>query len=250
MSKHRLVTIAWLLVCFVLVIVSDRPWMWLAVASFAYLALISLGAYQIELNYFLHNTNKGPNARGKVAITFDDGPDPNTLPVLEVLERYGAKATFFCIGSQIEKHPEILRKIHERGHLIGNHTFSHSYTFPVFTVKKMEEEIIKTNGLIKKWTGEEGFYFRPPFGVTNPRIAKAIRLTGMRSIGWNRRSLDTVKQNQKEVLERTAHQLKSGDILLFHDRLPSAAATLEAFFKQVEGKGFLFERVDQLLKRS
>jgi peptidoglycan-N-acetylglucosamine deacetylase len=249
MSKHQFVTIVWLIVCVVLWLCVKIFWVPLAIVTVLYLSLLALGVFKIELNYFLDNINTLPNDAHMVALTFDDGPHPNTLKVLDVLEKHGAKATFFCIGQEVKKYPDILKRICQEGHLIGNHTLTHRYVFPVFGVATMQEELRKTNEAIAEVTGEAPSYFRPPFGVTNPRIAKAVKKTGMLSIGWNRRSLDTVSSSKEEVVKRMTQDIHPGDILLFHDRLEMAADVLDLLLSQTKGQGLVFERLDKIPRK-
>jgi peptidoglycan/xylan/chitin deacetylase (PgdA/CDA1 family) len=243
MFNLKTIGYTWLITCLIALTILNAPWGAVGLLSFLFIVCLMVGSFFIGLNFYLPSINKIKNDTGQVFLTFDDGPDLATPAVLDVLAKYGAKATFFCIGSQVEKHPDILLRMHEQGHLIGNHGFSHVHSFPFFFTKTMIAEIEKTNELIEKTTGTKPLYFRPPFGITNPRIAKAIKATVMTSVGWNRRSLDTTK-TLEEILSRTAAPLQSGDIVLFHDRLPLAASTLEAFFKQTAGRGFRFERLD------
>ncbi len=238
---------AWVIACLLVLSFMPHPWEAVGLLTFLFMGTIALGSFHIGLNFFLPSVNHIKTEKKVIALTFDDGPSPSTLAVLEVLAHYGAKATFFCIGAQIEKHPEILLKIHDQGHLIGNHSFSHVNTFPIFSVKKMVAEIERTNEQIQQLTGIKPEFFRPPFGVTTPRIAKALLATHMKSVGWNRRSLDTVLDDPQKILQRTAEKLQAGDIVLFHDPLPTAAATLEAFLLQTAEKGWNFERIDTLV---
>lgn len=226
----------------------DTNWFYLVPVIFIYFTIIVLGSTFVGLNFFVSSVNKIPNKRNQIALTFDDGPTPETLEVLKVLAKWNAKATFFCIGAQIEKHPDILEQIVKQGHLVGNHTYSHQHTFPVFSQKKMLEDVEKASTEIAKITGTKPNYFRPPFGVTNPRIAKMLKQTKLTSIGWNKRSLDTSIKDQSKILQRITTNLKSGDIILLHDRMPNSANLLNSFFEQTSGMGFEFERVDNIMK--
>src|SRR5690606_35805009 len=110
------------------------------------------------------------------AITFDDGPHPEFTPkVLNLLKKYDAKATFFCIGKHIELYPDIFKSIVEAGHTIGNHTYSHANDFGFFSVEKVISELQQTNAIIKQQIGLDARLYRPAFGVTNPRIKKALK---------------------------------------------------------------------------
>ena len=111
-----------------------------------------------------------------IAITFDDGPDPIQTPkVLKVLREKHIPACFFCIGNKIKGNEELLRQIIKEGHRIGNHSFSHSGYFPLYTFKRMCHDLITCQQELEKVTGQPVQWFRPPFGVTNPTLAQAVR---------------------------------------------------------------------------
>jgi peptidoglycan/xylan/chitin deacetylase (PgdA/CDA1 family) len=172
-----------------------------------------------------------------------------TKKILEVLQRHNVKATFFCIGNQIEKDPEILKRIVNEGHLVGNHSYSHSNYFGIFSTHKVIEELEKTRKIILNVTGKNTLYFRPPFGVTNPKIARAINATGYKTIGWNIRSLDTVIQSEDEIFKRVKSKIKPGGIILFHDTSLKTVSVLERLllFLQEEYK---IVPIDYLLNES
>ena len=183
----------------------------------------------------------------KIAITFDDGPDKLITPeVLNILDEYNVKATFFCIGSHIEKNKELLKAIDTKGHLIGNHSWSHDRWFDLFTWRKMKSEIEKTNGLIFEITGKMAKLFRPPYGVTNPALKKAIRAMEFHNIGWSIRSLDTVKSVEK-TLKRIKKNLSPGDIILFHDNRKQISTILKKFLDYAKTNGFEIVPLDKLL---
>lgn len=207
--------------------IDEWPFSWTVIPVVIYILLIAIGAYQIQFNFFLKAIHSGANQSNAIAVTFDDGPSPHTLEVLDVLKKHNAKATFFCIGKQIEKHPEILKRLYDEGHAVGNHSYSHANTFPILNVKKMTAELEKTGQLIESTTGQKSLLFRPPFGVTNPRIAKAVKELNLLTIGWSIRSYDTVSKNEKNIANRILRKLKPGAIVLFHDNLPYTAATLD-----------------------
>jgi peptidoglycan-N-acetylglucosamine deacetylase len=247
MFNFRIANIALILSVAVLG-VAGANWYFLVLLVFIYFSILVLGVSFIGLNFFVSSVNKIPNVKNQIAITFDDGPTPQTLEVLKILAKWNAKATFFCIGTQVEKYPEILKQVVEQGHLVGNHTYSHQHTFPVFSQQKMLKDVEKASTEISKITGTKPNYFRPPFGVTNPRIAKMLKQTKLISVGWNKRSLDTSIKDQTKILKRITTNLKAGDIILLHDRMPNAAKVLNSFFEQTANSGFVFERIDVMME--
>ena len=150
-------------------------------------------------------------------MTFDDGPTEFTPKFLDILKENNIKASFFCIGKQIEKHPETFQRIIAEGHTIGNHTYSHSNNTGFLSTSKMIDEIQKCDEVMLKIGNIKTDLYRPPFGVTNPNITKAIKITHKKSIGWNVRSLDTVINDENKILKKVTKGLKKGSIILLHD---------------------------------
>lgn len=180
-------------------------------------ATVVWGSFDIQLKYFINSITQKRTKIKEIALTFDDGPTEVTPKFLDLLKENNIKATFFCIGKQIEKYPETFQRIIAEGHTIGNHTYSHSNNTGFLSASKMIEEIEKCDEVISKIGNVKTHFYRPPFGVTNPNIAKAISKTQKKSIGWNVRSLDTVIDDEKKIYNRITKNLKSGSIILLHD---------------------------------
>ncbi|GEN75880.1 polysaccharide deacetylase family protein [Chryseobacterium hagamense] len=180
-------------------------------------ATVVWGSFDIGLGYFVNSITHRRTKIKEVALTFDDGPTEFTPKFLDILKENNVKATFFCIGKQIEKYPETFRRIIAEGHTIGNHTYSHSSQTGFLSTSKMVEEIEKGDEMMLKAGNLKTDLYRPPFGVTNPNIAKAIKQTGKKSIGWNVRSLDTVTEDENRIYRRVTKGLKPGSIILLHD---------------------------------
>lgn len=196
----------------------------------------------MNMNFFAPAFTQVKSAKKQIAITFDDGPSPETEQVLNILKKYDVSASFFCIGKQIEKYPKIIERMFSEGHTIGNHSYSHKNTFPLLSERKIIEEIEKTNALITAITGKRSCLFRPPFGVTNPAIARAVKKTGQFIIGWNLRSFDTVTKDPKRLISRINSKIKAGSILLLHDNRAGTAEILEEIISHTKREGF--EHVD------
>ncbi len=212
--------------------------------------LTSIGSFHIRWNYFLNAFHSNPSFnKNTVAITFDDGPHPVITPqILELLQKYNATATFFCIGKQIEEYPELFKQIVNAGHTIGNHSYSHSNNFGFFSTKRVLAELKKTDDLIFDLINKHVKLFRPPFGVTNPNIAKAIKQSKHHVIGWNIRSLDTKIQDPKKIIERITRQLKSGDVVLLHDTNERAIIVLEQLLLFLQKNELETVTVEQLFE--
>lgn len=250
--KFRIVNIVILSVIAFLVIAFftlDYSFFYILIPIIFWLILTIFGAFEIRFNYFLKASNRGANHSDKIiSLTFDDGPTEFTPRILEILETYNVKATFFCIGKQIEYYPEILLNTHKKGHLIGNHTYNHSSKNGFYSTEKIVEEIVSTNDIIKQKIGIKSKLFRPPFGVTNPHIANALSKTKHHVIGWNIRSLDTVIEDENRLLARITRQIKPGSIILMHDTSDKTANVLEQLFVFLQKENYKVVPLNELLK--
>ncbi|WP_370900614.1 polysaccharide deacetylase family protein [Chryseobacterium gossypii] len=214
----------------------------------AFSAVVIWGSFDIGLGYFVNSITHKKTKTKEVALTFDDGPTEFTPKFLDLLKEHQVKATFFCIGRQIEKYPETFRRIIEEGHSVGNHTFTHSDSTGFLSAPKMIEEIEKCDGAIFKAGNIKTNLYRPPFGVTNPNIAKAIKKTGKKNIGWNVRSLDTVTDNEKRIYKRVSGGVKRGSIILLHDTSEKTYNVLVDLLLFLKGKKYSTFTIDSMFK--
>lgn len=196
-----------------------------------------LGAYFIGLNFHLKSINSLNTSEKKVLLTFDDGPNANTLKVLEVLKKHNVSAVFFIIGKNIRGNEDVITQIVKEGHLIGNHSFSHHYWIDVWSTKKVTADFEKCQQLIEKYQFNTKL-FRPPYGVTNPNIAKAVKKIKLQSVGWNVRSYDTSIKDIEKINQRIISKLKPGAIILLHDRLDFMPELLEKLIPTIKEKGY------------
>lgn len=228
---------------------SEMPSWTFAVLFLVFLGITVCGSFFIQWNYHLTSLHANKATKNKeIALTFDDGPHPEfTLKTLELLRKHGAKATFFCIGKAIEKHPELFKKILAEGHTVGNHTYSHSKSFGFFSAQKVMDELNKTIKVVKNLTGKHLSLYRPAFGVTNPMIEEAVKQLKVTSIGWNVRSLDTTSRDEEAILKRITHKLSKGDIILLHDTSQKTIHVLERLLLFLDDNGLKSVTVDQLL---
>lgn len=156
--------------------------------------------------------------QGEVAITIDDGPDPQVTPaVLDILDAHDARASFFCIGAQVARHPELAREIVRRGHAIENHSAQHRHNFALLGPRGYREELLAGQRLIQDATGILPRYFRAPAGFRNPFLWEELRAAELRLASWTRRGFDTRDGDAARVLGRLTRNLAAGDILLLHD---------------------------------
>ena len=159
-----------------------------------------------------------PRSQPRVALTFDDGPDPEITPqVLELLATYGAKASFFVIGRRAERHPGVLAEIIGRGHRLENHTYHHSNAFAFNGPRGLGREIDRAQRCLERLSGRRPTYFRAPAGMRNPWLDWVLARRRLKLASWTRRGFDTVDRRPRRVTRRLLRGLADGDVLLLHD---------------------------------
>ena len=200
-----------------------RLWPWALSAVVAdHLLLIAAGLWP-KSRLLGPNWTRLPAAAGArgapaIAITIDDGPDPQITPrVLALLEAHGARATFFCIGERVARHPALAREIVQRGHAIENHSQRHLHRFSLLGPRAVADEIGRAQQTIAATTGEVAQFFRAPAGLRNPFLEPVLARANLRLVSWTRRGFDTVSASAARVLGKLTRHLDDGDILLLHD---------------------------------
>jgi peptidoglycan/xylan/chitin deacetylase (PgdA/CDA1 family) len=189
-----------------------------------------------------------PNNENKIYLTFDDGPTPNVTEwVLELLEKEKIKATFFCIGNNIEKHPEIFNLIIEKGHSIGNHTFNHLQGWKTTTKQYIENVELNATEICKLNT-EYCKLFRPPYGKIKPSQSKLLRKKGFKIIMWDVLSKDyDATCSPEKCLENVVKNTKQGSIIVFHDSIKAQNNLKYVLPKAIEilkNNGFVFDTIN------
>ena len=203
-------------------LIAPEQWAWWALGAIGVnqLALVALGLWP-------RSTWLGPNftrlpaaaaARGEIALTFDDGPDPEVTPkVLDLLEAHGAQATFFCIAEHARRHPELVHAIARRGHAVENHSCGHQVTFSMMGMGGIRKEIVSAQGTLTELGGRAPRFFRPPAGLRNPLLDPVLHEQGLKLVSWTRRGFDTRRGDPDRVAAALLEGLAAGDILLLHD---------------------------------
>lgn len=166
------------------------------------------------------NITRVPPAKAgnAVYITIDDGPCPEVTPqVLKILEQFHAKATFFCIGKHVQQYPDLARSIVAAGHKLENHSMTHSYTFSLWGMQKIYDDVANAQTVIQEATDSRPCYFRAPAGLRNIFLDGVLQKLGLCLVSWTRRGFDTRQRNASAVLESLCRNLQAGDILLLHD---------------------------------
>lgn len=181
-----------------------------------------------------------------IALTFDDGPGPYTAHLLDVLDQYGAKATFFLIGSKVSSQANVVRSIHARGHQLGNHSWSHP-ELPKLPVDQIAGEIDRTNEAIRQATGVTPAILRPPYGAVNGAVLEQLRLRGMSSILWSVDTRDWADRNSEIVCSRAVAGARPGAIILMHDIHQTSVGAVPCILSALKQQGYSFVTVQGLL---
>jgi peptidoglycan-N-acetylglucosamine deacetylase len=203
------------------VVTQPRTWPWaLGAVAANHVVLAGAGLWPrsqlLGPNLTRLPAHSGENAR--VAVTIDDGPDPDVTPqVLAQLAEHRAQATFFCVGERVERYADLAREIVSRGHCVENHSQRHRHNFSLMGPGGMSAEIARAQDSIHRVTGTSPRFFRAPAGLRNPFLDPVLTRLQLRLASWTRRGFDTVNANADAVYRRLANPLRSGDILLLHD---------------------------------
>jgi peptidoglycan-N-acetylglucosamine deacetylase len=222
------------------------PRMWYASLAALFVSITAYGTIVLRTSFFVPVQWRGSGNR--IALTFDDGPLPGmTDRILSILAEHNVKATFFCIGHRMEKNPFLIKQMENEGHLLGNHTYWHGAFFNFKSASMVTRELMLTDLACFSILGRRMRLFRPPYGVTNPMIAKALKRTNHTVVGWSVRSFDTITRDPEKLFRRVTAQLKPGDIILFHDYCESTITILPRLIRHITNKGYDLVRVDELL---
>jgi peptidoglycan-N-acetylglucosamine deacetylase len=214
----------------------------------AWSLIVFWGCINVSSGFFIKMVCKADTDKKEIAISFDDGPAENfTAQILDILKAEEVKATFFCIGNRIAGNEAVLKEVHADGHIIGNHSYSHHFWFDMYSAKKMQKDLKQMDTEMEKVTGLKPRLFRPPYGVTNPNLAKAIRNRGYTPVGWSVRSLDTVAKNEQQLLNKINAGIKPGAVFLFHDTCKITVNVLPQFIREVKKRGYNIIPLDKLL---
>lgn len=180
----------------------------------------------------------------KVALTFDDGPHPSyTEQLLDGLKKRGVKATFFVTGEHASLHPDIIERMSKEGHLVGNHTYSHMQ-LNVANKEAFKEELIRTNEVIEKITGEDVVYVRPPYGTWDKSFEEELN---MFPVLWNVDPLDWCSTNVSKITSKVVTDVEENDIILMHDYFETSVSAALRVVDELLEKGYTFVTVEEIL---
>lgn len=194
----------------------------------------------------------GDSNKNLIALSFDDGPDSTyTSQILDILNEYDIKATFFVLGERVEKYPEILKSIHENGHEVGNHSWSHKY-FPKLSKEGMKKEVSMTEKIIVETIGEYSPVFRPPYGALNNPGKELISSLGYNIVNWSVDTRDWAGTPSDQMMKYVKQQLKPGGIILMHNSgnvnsLKNTVEILPTIIEWAKEQGYEFTTVSEVL---
>lgn len=225
-------------------------------AILALVLLVTDGIARPGSSLFYPTISHGPRGGRRVALSFDDGPDPETTPaVLDVLGEFRARATFFVIGRSLEAHPEIGRRMAAEGHAIGNHSWQHSRWQNFWFAARLEREIAHGEQAIAAVTGKAGpILYRPPVGLKSGELGHAAWKRGLTLVAWSLHSRDTRLADPESVARRVLDRVQGGDIVLMHDghdlpgrRRPLCAPALRLILAGLRERGLECVTIPELL---
>ena len=180
-----------------------------------------------------------------IALTFDDGPGPYTAHLLDILDQYGAKATFFLIGSKVSGQASVVRSIQARGHQLGNHSWSHP-ELPKLSVDQIAGEIDRTNEAIRQATGVKPSILRPPYGAVNGVVLEQLRLRNMSSILWSVDTRDWADRNSQIVCSRAVAGARPGAVILMHDIHQTSVNAVPCILSSLKQQEYSFVTIQRL----
>ncbi len=251
-SKFHLITYNWLFVLFVFLFL--HFWQGISVGYIimlvaAYLLILAAGSMFFRWNFYLNAIHHGSRRIKQVALTFDDGPSDKTEAILNILQKEEAPATFFIKGENSTSLRKIVRRVYDEGHLLGNHSFSHNVRFTFQSKKKVIKDLESAAKAIERITGKKSRFFRPPYGVTNPEIAKAVSELGFTVVGWSVRSFDTKYKSPEKLLSRLKQKTKAGDIVLLHDYPDVTLKILPDYIQWLKQNDFQIVSLKKLINK-
>ncbi len=261
MSRFAWSTVCTLVALGLILILMDpggcRPFVLMSLCG-GYIVLLAIGSLTPRLDFYLRAALRGPTDRPWVALTFDDGPDPATTPLLlELLRRERIAATFFFVGEAARRYPDLVARVAVEGHLIGNHSDRHGYRWTVASTERLFAEFAAANQTLADLSGQPPRFARTPAGVSRPHLAEVLQRLRLRNVAWDVRGLEGFYRDPERIAARVGRRARNGSIILLHELyygMPcfeprQALATAQLTIERLRGRGFRFVRLDRLLEQ-
>jgi peptidoglycan/xylan/chitin deacetylase (PgdA/CDA1 family) len=220
-------------------------------------ALLMAIVFDVNSSFWAKTLWSAPRPRDAVALTFDDGPDPAfTSEVLRVLAERKVPAAFFVVGARVREHPELIERLDAEGHLVCNHTDTHSMTFHFQLWKTCRRELLACSAAIESVIGKRPALFRSPQGAKNPALGDVLGELGLTAVGWQVRGFDSVTGDARKIEERIMRRVRPGGVILLHDGAglggssdrSATLAALPRIIDRIRERGLTFVRLDELLE--
>jgi peptidoglycan/xylan/chitin deacetylase (PgdA/CDA1 family) len=219
-----------------------------ALVGLAY--LFCYGGYEGPFDWAMNTAIHGSRDHRRVALTFDDGPDPERTPaLLDALAELATPATFFVVGNRVDAHPELARRIAREGHELGNHTYTHPY-LPLTRSHDVARELAATDAAIERATGVVPTVARPPYGGRSPRNVRVFDRAAKRLVLWDVNSFDWKGKSADEVAQRVLARTRPGSIILLHEARAGGEVTIEAvrlLVPALRARGYVLDTVSRTL---
>lgn len=256
MSRWSVMLLIYALATAALVIIAGFVWWAIVIPFVIFHAYVADGVFRPSSQFLLRSVTNVRDQPTKVALTFDDGPDPTFTPAIaKALESHKAHATFFCIGRYLDEHPEIARQLLDQGHELGNHSYSHSRLLNFRTAGPMRHEILEGAAAVTRVGGAEQPLYRPPVGLKNPALARIAHTDDLTVVLWSVHSRESWHKSASQLAAYVLKRIAPGDIVLFHDGFDRPGAnrqtTVEALgiiLKELSQRGLECVTVSELLK--
>ena len=209
--------------------------------------LFCYGGFEGPVDWAMQTITHGDRDHRRVALTFDDGPDPVRTPqLLDLLAAEGVKATFFLVGKSVQAHPELVARIAREGHEIGNHTYGHRY-LPLARSRSVAGELAATDAAIERATGITPTLARPPYGGRSPRNVRVFERLGKRLVLWDVNSFDWKGAPARDIAERIVSRARAGSIVLMHDVADQTLDAVRLAVPALRARGFELATVSRVV---
>ncbi|MFO1424674.1 MAG: polysaccharide deacetylase family protein [Candidatus Competibacteraceae bacterium] len=227
--------------------------------SGCYVVLLVAGSLMPRLDFYLRAARCGSASRPWVALTFDDGPDPTTTPLLlELLRRERISAAFFFVGEAARRYPDLVARAAADGHLIGNHSDRHGYSWTVSPAERLFAEFEVANRTLADILGQPPRFARMPAGISRPHLANVLRRLQLCNVAWDVRGLEGFYRDPERIAARVARRARNGSIILLHElyygtlclKPRQALTTAQLTIDRLRARGFHFVRLDRLLEQA